>query len=223
MFHRLPPALIVLVCCVCLLAAEPASKPATTSAPAKVTIDQSSPKALLLSAHQATVANDYDALMRCVNPAMRPFVEMGMEMERTTGHLFALMDKKFGKAGDEFKKRAVFGGGGTGLVSPLATAVVNGNVDWAKVSIEEQGDKAKIVVGGESSLAKKIEGKWYWFGAQELGPDDIKDGLQRFRKTLATVKAVCQGLEKGLENGSITKDNFDQELEKLTKAATGTE
>jgi len=64
-------AAIALTICHNLLAAEPATQPTSTSAPAKITIDQSSPKALLLTIHQATEVNDYDAFVRCTDPAMR--------------------------------------------------------------------------------------------------------------------------------------------------------
>lgn len=45
--------------------------PTTTSAPAKVTTDQTSVKALLLTIHQLADSQDYDTIARCSNDMTR--------------------------------------------------------------------------------------------------------------------------------------------------------
>ena len=130
------------------------------------------------------------------------------------------MDQKLGKEAGQFKKAAWFieEDASRFLPSPLAPAVVNGRVDWTKVSIEEQDDKANIVIAAGTIKAKKIKGKWHYVGERGLTSEEVQVRLKEARKLLTGVKVLNQALEKGLNDGSITKDNFNNKALELVMA-----
>lgn len=187
------------------------TQPTTTSAPAAITIDQSSVKALLLTLHQASEALEYNTFARCSGDQTKALMEAMANIQKTAERLLAVMDKKLGNAADEFKKSPLLPRP-AGLNSPLAIAVVNGRVDWAKIKIVETGDTATISIGDSlinTSKAYRIDGKWYWVGPDESWSPEFICKFVNFRITVAA------RLENGLEDGSITKDNFNKMLKKL--------
>ena len=198
---------------------ESASQPTTTSAPAKVTIDQTSVRALMLTVHQAMEANDYDAVARCADPRVKPATVAMTDMQKATKHLFDVMDKKLGEAAGEFKEHIFFG---KLLTSPFASVAVNGKIDWTKVTIEETSDTARILIRGNHmekyETAKKIDGKWYlvMFGSgSEMSQEQLKEALRQGLGELNVWQSMATKLQKGLDDGSITKDNFYEMLRKL--------
>jgi hypothetical protein len=108
--------------------------------------------------------------------------------------------------------------------SELFMAVVGGNVDWSKVPIHEHGDSADIVFGEYTFTAKKIGGKW--FGPI---PPDCSDPspieYQNDKMLASLTDSACQELvalkfykreiEAGLNDGTITKDNFGKKIKEL--------
>ncbi len=212
-------ALSVALLASCIIAADPASKPTTTSGPAKAafSIDQSTVKALLVTVHQATEAGDAETVLKCTEEASRPFMAALMDAKRVTWHLLAVMDEKLGDAAAKCRKNPFFDTNAARLDEFLDLAMKHGVVDWDKVRIEidKSGDAAKIAVGQAGSMAKKVGGKWFIaFGRNVTVPDLRRDPAKALQRHIAT----CEKLEAGVKDGSITKGNFDNELEKISKA-----
>lgn len=202
-------------------ASKPASQPATASAPA-VKVDLTSPKALLQTLHDAAGADDDAAFAQCMEPSLREITKASNEMKRTVKHLFQTMDKKLGTDATKFKSSPAFAAG-LGEIDVMAPAVVNGKIDWDKVQIaRELNNSVPVSINGNPNVIKNIEGKYYLSTMMPLDATQSQIALLNHLKILVFLKQTSEKLEKGLNDGSLTKDNFEQAIKTIGEDSVST-
>ena len=180
-----------------------------------VTIDQSSPKALMTAMHQAIESKNGEAMVACLPPEYQPAMRIstGVSDQRTarTDALKKLI-LNTPALGKEVAEK-VFPELPAGAESPLSEAVENGKVNWDKIKFKEDGDKATVEVKGaplEGVTLKKISGKWYClFG--NITPEQAKAEAEKESKHLATAMKGYDKFEKKIKSGTLTKENAQTE------------
>lgn len=108
------------------------------------------------------------------------------------------------------------------LKSPLKSVTKeDGSVDWSKVEVKEEGDKATVVVDGKTQSEKlvKIDGKWYMDMETEKSPEDFKKDAEQMRGMADKMIKAMGEVEADVQSGKLTKENFKTEYGKKMMAA----
>lgn len=202
------------------------SRPATTQATSqaasqptsRVTIDHTSPRALLESAHNAIMADDYDSMVSAMEPKYQPVMGrlMGVfkKVQVWRNSLTKVMVEKFGQVP---AAKLLKDGGPLGpdvKMTPLRSAMgPDGKIMWEQVTIKEEGDKAEATIGDGSlvQVLKKVDGKWYACPvSEEMTPEDIEQNSVMAEKMSGMVEKLMTKMEEGVRSGEITAENFQE-------------
>ena len=185
---------------------------ATVRGSAPVNIDQSSPKALAASFHDAVESENYAAMLECAEPASQPeFDRILVAFRRSARKIRAvakMIEEKIGR--DEAEEYRTHLEEFTEFRT-LSEAVEGGKVDWSKVKFKVDGNRASATIGGETvGLYKKIDGKWYIAGSVESR--FARWMYQATLKQLDMQAAAADRHARGIRNGTINKGNFIQKV-----------
>lgn len=183
-----------------------------------------SPKDVLEAMHKASQAKDMNALVSYMDPALQPpmkdMLSMLEEMKTKTNALAKVVEEKIGKPqADRIRQQGAMEDKD---ISPLAKAVENGQVNWSKIDIKEEGDKATVKVqGDEPFMIKKVNGKWYAFPPEKenLTPEKMQTQVDAMKKMMTPMGKAYDEVAKKINAGTITKENFDAEYGKTMAAA----
>jgi hypothetical protein len=196
------------------------SKP--TSMPALTDRGAATPKALLESMAgvlgEEGKAEDWLGFQ---SPANRELVktqlEMTSQLEAKAKKVADLVGAKFGRMeAGMVKSMGVFHTGGELVLRYQVSQIAkNGKVDWDKVKITENGDKAQAAIAGLGATIPlvKVEGKWY-LGEGE-GQETMAKDAEGMKEMIGNLMKVLDQLEQKVKSGQITKANFIQEYSKL--------
>jgi hypothetical protein len=168
-------------------------------------------KECLERAHQAAVANNPEAYLVCLDPAQRKaisdLVEEGRPYVEAMTGLRVLVKEKFGNELAESIRIPTMASR-----SPLDGAMQDELIDWQEVKIAEHEDSADVKVGRyEQVKLKRIEGRWYLAFERVDGPSAQSRAFAEARMK------IPKTLEKGIRDGTVTRDNFKAEYERLTQ------
>jgi hypothetical protein len=177
---------------------------------------QDTAKGLLEKVHEASEKMDTGAMVECMDPdaqkIMKDIMPLFGEMQKAAKEAASAVAQKIGK--DEAMPLTAMSGGGESR-SPLKAVMKDGKVDWSKVVIKEEGDKATVELDGQKADVelKKIEGKWYILMPKKEQPtaDEIKKQADATKKMIASMKE----LTKQVNDGKITKENWAKEFGKI--------
>lgn len=207
------------------------SRPGAESA--RLSIDHSSERLLLVSLDQACRRKDYSAIIDSMEPSQRPmFKTIISATRRYTDSLDALaatVESKIGQ--DEARKfrdlsQSVLEGT---IPSPLEGAMTDGQVDWKKVSLLDEGEvMAVMILGAPSEFDKQYvlvqaKGKWYISPRLKGVPPDQRKNVyatdaKNTDKTLSNYSTLTDDLRKKIASGKINRDNFRESMAALRPA-----
>ena len=201
---------------------QPTSQPTT-----RVTIDHTSPKALLESAHNAVMAEDFDSMVLSMEPKYQPVMGrlMGVlkKVQVWRNSLTKVMVEKFGK--EPAAKLLADGGplGSDEKMTPFRSVMTpDGKILWEQIAIKEEGDKAEVSIRGDATVQvlKKIDGKWYASPvSEEMTPEDIEQGIAMAEKMAGVMEKLMTKMEEGIRSGEITPENFQEKTMQAMQAA----
>jgi hypothetical protein len=199
---------------------KPTSMP--TSMPAVIDRGAASPKALLESmAKILGEEGNAEEWLGFQSPANRELVktqlEMTSQLEAKAKKVAELVRAKFGKMeANMVKSMGVFHTGGELVLRyQISQIAKNGKVDWDKVKITENGDKAQAAIADirATILLAKVDGKWYL--GEGDGQETMAKDAEGMKEMIGTLMKVLDQLEQKVKSGQITKANFIQEYSKL--------
>jgi hypothetical protein len=182
-------------------------------------IDLSTPNALIQTLHDAFKAQDWDTATKCVAPELRDtakqlFGLMSDMQSAVTGLCEAIESKFDAETAKPFRDQLdMFG---KGIPSPFEkVCCAEGKIMWEKIKIEEEGDKAKVLVEGESKkkLITKIEGKWYVLHDEDETVEDVKTKTAKMAESLGKMVEGMKSVTAEINAGKVTKENLGQKLE----------
>lgn len=180
------------------------------------------PRDVLTKVHRLFVQEDFTGLAALTPPAFRSnFREMqqsALPLKQHMSRVADLMDAKLGQdAGSQLRWMAK-----SKHLDPLGRAVERDNViDWSMVELKEV-DSTHLQVGVlndyghfvRSCFLTKEAGTWYWLPTSK--PDQTPEQMKaEWDKGLAEnpkVDAALKDFESGLNQGTITKGNFQEKM-----------
>jgi hypothetical protein len=116
-------------------------------------------------------------------------------------------------------------GDGQSMNSPFSKVVKeDGSLDWSKIKITEDGDKAIIEIDGRVYHDRliKIGSRWYINSGDGKSPEEMMKDANEVRDQANKMIAVMTKLEEGIRSGKITKTNFEGEyFGEVLKAVMG--
>lgn len=184
----------------------------TVRGTAPVNIDQSSPKALLVSFHEAVQAENYAAQLECVVPRFQGAFDWilvnGKKLKEKQSRLERLIRTKIGELEADWYRREQ--SNRRIYPSPLALAVQEGEIDLRRVRITVRGDKAWVQVRPSQlrSSMEMINGKWWLTPFEEPGRGSkIASYLSASVLFEGFARQIGQ-LEADIRAGRINKENF---------------
>lgn len=185
---------------------------ATVRGTAPVSIDQTSPKALLASFHEAVEAENYAAQLECVAPRFQGAFDWvlvnGKKLKEKQSRLERLIRSRIGPDeadwyGQQQSRYGVF-------PSPLAPAVQEALVDWKRIAITVKGNKAWVQVRPSQlrSSMEMINGKWYLTPFEEAGRGSKIGSYLSASVLFDGFARQLRELEGDIRAGRINKENF---------------
>lgn len=205
----------------------------------QVAIDHASAKLLTVSIHDAAQKQDYAAMVDAVDAEFRsPFRTMLLSARDYVRGLEALADaveKNIGPPrAQRFRRRAAqiyaeF------MPSPFEGAVENGQIQWNRVAIFEEGDITAVAVAGKEPgnksafdrqfFLRKVKDQWYVAPRQPgVPPAQRKKSYDRetryVAQTFANYVKLTNDLAKKVRNRSINAANFDEKMAALGATVT---
>ncbi len=178
-------------------------------------VDNDSPRGLIESTHKMFQDKDFEGLAGAFPPDHQEAagVLMGAleDMMDASESLGEVVEKKF----DAEKAKMVKSGPGD--ISPYAKVTKeDGSLDWSKIKIKEEGDKATVEIDGQATPDPmvKIDGKWYMGVDGGKTPEELMKEAKEMRTQADKMVKGMGELEEGIKSGKVTKDNFMQEYMK---------
>ena len=185
----------------------PATQPdAPTTQP-----EAGSVRELLLRMHELATTNNFKRLAELAAPQQRASVETiaGVYAEMHSAHASAsaLVREKLGEASAGQFRRVE-----QKLTSPLARVLrPDGSVDWDRVQVVEDGDSARVTVGGMplDMTLRRVEGRWYIW--EEGTPQQMQEKLRQSRKIADAVLAGIKQFEQSVRDGEVSAQDVVSE------------
>ncbi len=186
--------------------------PPSVRGPTTVQVNHSSPKAVVRSFHAAIEELDHAAMVECMAPDEQAdfgvLLALAKALDEKAKRLRRLVEERIG----EEEADQVVGNRGVGVVgSPLGDVIVDGDIDWGRVRLEERGEEAEFFVEGRPWSACKvtrIRGEWYVTQGFKAGfwPKEIDDDSRR--RWLGWLIDIAEMLYQKVKNGSVNKENW---------------
>ncbi len=180
----------------------------------------STPKELLEKVHEASQKKDVSALADCIEPdaqkLMKDVLGPAEDMQKAIKEAAEAVEKKLGA--EEAKPLHSMAGNGEND-SPLKRAVQDGKIDWSKINIKEEGDKATVEINGKKADVelKKVDGNWYLAmpAGERPKPEDVQKQAEHMKKAVDGMKQFT----KDVNDGKVTKDNYMEAFGKAMSAS----
>lgn len=218
---------LVVVLCAVLVAGVGCDDESSSSGGGKTTpVSTSTPLDTLKTVQEIFVNKDFETLVDVFDPKLGKV--MG-EMTATMGSVVkkadevaAAVEAKFGaEKAEMFRKRA---GIPSKLDTPMDRATgPDGQVDWSKVEIMEEGDVAKFKVAGRldnEMVLRKVDGKWYLSPAkpEEMEGEKMQQEVANMKEMSAKLLAAMDAVNTAVDDGTLTEENFSTKLPELLKS-----
>jgi len=168
-------------------------------------VDLSSPESLVESLHQATVAQDYGAILECFDA--RSFGRQADEMlviardyAKKVMDVRGLLEDTVGaEEGKEFMDAFGFP-----PRSPFATRGADRDIDWSRITVTINGKKAVITTPDGTRIdAVRSEGAWRIIdGSSFIPPSSL------VRHSVAERERALERIRRAAHAGRINKGNF---------------
>ncbi|MCG3179369.1 MAG: hypothetical protein BIFFINMI_01704 [Phycisphaerae bacterium] len=172
---------------------------------------QSTPKELLESMNKASQKKDFKGMAKLVEPdAQKYYDQMVSKMKEAADKmddLADLVEKKIDK--DKAKEMRDSMTEGPSFITLKKARKDDGSLDFDKIEIKEDGDKATVKVKDSWSSAdiKKVSGKWYF--VEKKSADELKKKVEETEKEFPKMIKALDEIKDGINKGDIKKDNFD--------------
>lgn len=189
---------------------------------AAVAVNLDSPRAALESLDSAFKSGD----LRVVSSLVPP------DFKQATGKRMAAMSNMIGrqaeakkavsaKLGDEVANQLWPAESSIAGFSPLGQATTDGKVDWTRINIKEEGDKATVAIDNvddDDLTLSRIDGKWYVNVGKQSVEQANKEAEDATKSSEKMVKALDQFV-KLVNDGKVTAENAQAEYFKLLAGA----
>jgi hypothetical protein len=197
-----------------------------TTMPDVIDLGAATPKALLES--MAKVLGEDakpQAWLGFQPPANRQLVkeqfELASQLDAKAKKVAQLVAARIGNMEANMVKSfqgGVTAGGEITLRYQISQIAKNGKVDWDKVKITQDGDKAQAAIAstGETIPMAKVNDKWYLGEGQ--GQETLAKDAQGTKELTGQLMKVLDQLEQKVNSGQITKKNFIQQYQDLVNS-----
>lgn len=179
------------------------------------------PKELLDRLGGGMLKLDIDVVVGSIAPEFQPAVrKLFVGIKRLAARAEAVKkttaDKLGAPTAEKVFKEMNFADSG-----PLTAVTTDGKIDWERVAISEQGDKATVKIDGQDQqdiLLRKIDGKWYLLPGQETA-DSMNAQAEQAGAAFAAMTKAMDAFEQAVKDGKVTAENAEAEFQKAMMAA----
>ena len=204
----------ILVASAGVLAAAPTtSRPdQATTAPDPIPLNQDSPRSLLETMQKAAEAVDPNVMAACADPAYQKSVKVMYQCMRqfktSLESLSKSVEAKLGKTSGTFVIQTMK----DTIPEPLGNAMEDGKVNWDKVKITADGDKATVKVAGDAPFTlMKVNGKWH-YGQGPISVEEMAKAAEKVNNQIPKTVKELGDLEDGVKAGTVTKAEFTRKF-----------